>query len=185
MSFRHFRYYRLVKNPWQYKIFRFGCIGTVNTLIDLSILNLLVITVHLNPLIANLISASVAITISYFLNHHLVFRDPRPSNFKQFIHFYLVTGLSILAVQDIIIAMFTHYVGVKDNSLTSLIRDFGLSISAKVINLNLGKLIAVVGGMVWNFLWYHKVVFKHHETELNIDNANKDKNLIKRFEDKT
>ena len=174
-----FRHHRLVKNPWQYKIFRFGCIGTVNTSIDLSILNFLVITVHLNPLIANLISASVAITISYFLNHHLVFRDSRPSNFKQFIHFYLVTGLSILVVQDIIIALFTHYVGVRDGSLTSFLRGSGLVISAKAINLNLGKLIAVVVGMVWNFLWYHKAVFKHHETASDIDSANIAKNVLK------
>jgi len=156
----------LLLKPWQYKIFRFACIGIINTLIDLSILNLLVFSVHLNPLISNLISASTAITISYFLNHRIVFRDPRPRNFKQFLHFYLVTGLSILAVQDIIIAVFTHFIGVRDSSLTSLIRDSGLAISAKAINLNIAKLIAVAAGMVWNFLWYHKVVFRHVEEKV-------------------
>jgi len=165
--------YGLLKKPWQYKLFRFACIGTINTLLDLSILNFLVFIVHINPLISNLISASTAITISYFLNHRLVFRDPRPLNHKQFIHFFLVTGLSILVVQDTIIALFTHLIGIRDNFLVSVIKETGVIISLRAINLNIAKLIAVIAGMVWNFLWYHKVVFRHVDERVNVkDNIN-------------
>ena len=157
---------KLATNPWEYKIFRFGCIGAINTLVDLTILNFLVFVLHFNPIVANLISATISISISYFLNHKFVFKDPKPRSVKQFAHFFLVTGISILAIQSIIIALFTHLVGLKSTFVVTIVRDIGItSISDRAINLNTAKLIAVLISMVWNFAWYHKAVFKEHKAD--------------------
>lgn len=153
---------RLIRNSWQRKIFRFACVGIINTFTDLTILNFLVFIGHLYSLVANLISATISITISYFLNRRLVFKDPNPRNLKQFIHFFLITGLSILAIQSVIISFFTHTVGIKSTFVVTVVRDIGVnSISIKAINLNTAKLIAVLVSMIWNFILYHKIVFKH------------------------
>lgn len=151
----------MLKSFWNLKLVRFLCVGSTNTLIDLLILNSLVLTFYLPAIIANVISASISIVISYFLNYRVVFRSTEPHGFSQFRNFFLITGVSVLIVQTSAIYFIMHLLR-NDGRIVDAVLDLlgvqGMGIG--IINLNISKIFAVLLGMVWNFLLYHYVVFR-------------------------
>jgi putative flippase GtrA len=159
----------MLKKIWAFKITRFLCVGVFNTLFDLTILNTLVFVGHLPVIAANLISASTSMTVSYFLNHHIVFRSKEKHNISRFVRFFAVTGLGILAIQSLIIYLMTHLLGHERPTVVSLIRHLHLALSAKAFDLNVAKLLAVLVAMVWNFIIYHFVIFNKDSKQLDED----------------
>jgi len=154
----------MFRKIWGHKIVRFIAVGGFNTLLDLTILNILVLIVGLPTVIGNLISASICISLSYFLYHRLVFRSKEPHTIKLFLHFFLVTGVGILVIQSLVITLMTHILGHKNigiNHVLQLVHVHPLEVS--FINLNIAKLCAVAFGMVWNYCLYHFVIFKTHD----------------------
>jgi putative flippase GtrA len=145
----------MLKKLWDYKKIRFLCIGSFNSLTDITILNILVFAGHLPVWVVNAFSVSVGITISYFLNHFLVFRHQHKPNYKLFIKFFSVTGISIIVLQTFIIYLTRPLY----NSFALGLHGISASFSAK-ISLNLAKITAILIGMVWNYLLYSRVVFK-------------------------
>lgn len=159
---------KLIETAWEKKIIRFACIGIINTLVDFTILNILVTLFSIEPLIANLISASTSISISYFLNHHIVFRSDKRHTIKSFFHFFVVTGLGILIIQSIVIFSVLHvldgntYFGYIYKSLRLT------QISIKTVSLNIAKICAVLVAMIWNYTIYHLVIFKTEESKTTL-----------------
>jgi putative flippase GtrA len=153
----------MTKILWDIKLFRFACVGVINTLVDLSILNTLVFVFHTPALLANLFSASTSITISYFLNHRIVFRSPKQRSLKSFAHFFLVTGFGILAIQSLVIYAVIHILDHHQSGVSHLIVNLDLHLSNKAFALNLGKLIAIGITLAWNFMMYHFFIFKHKD----------------------
>lgn len=151
----------MLKRLWDVKLVRFICVGATNTVNDLLILNILVFVFHLPVLVANVFSATISITISYFLNHHLVFRIVEPHEFARFRRFFLVTGLSILLVQTVTIAVAMHLLKADTVVLDRMLDEAGFRhLTAEAVNVNIAKITAVLAGMGWNFILYHKIVFK-------------------------
>jgi putative flippase GtrA len=140
---------------WEYKKIRFLCIGTFNSLLDLSILNSLVFGLHFPIWVANSIAVSVSITFSYFLNHFIVFRYNHKPTAAQFVRFFLLTGISSVILQDVVIY-------VSRPIYTKLIQSTAiLSIHMESkLSLNVAKITAILVGMSWNYLFYTHVVFK-------------------------
>ena len=154
----------LLVSIWQRKIIRFVCVGMLNTTIDASILNALVFIFGIKLLIANLMSASISIVISYFLNHAIVFQRHHKLSVKLFIKFVMITGLSIILVQSLVIYGFEHLF-----SIAGIHKLSGLSKArAHFIQVNGAKATAVLVGMVWNFVLYHLVVFRSPNTDQDI-----------------
>jgi putative flippase GtrA len=141
---------------WDHKKIRFLCVGSFNSLCDITILNTLVFTVHTPVWVANTISVSFGITLSYFLNHFIVFRYHHSPNTKLFTKFFLVTGTSVIAIQTLIIylirPMYQHLIAHLHYATVA-------QFEAK-ISLNLAKVTAILIGMFWNYLFYSRVVFK-------------------------
>ena len=146
----------IVQKLWAYKAVRFICVGILNTLTDLTILNILVFAFGFKLLVANLFSASISIVLSYFWNHIIVFQRRHKRTWQLFVKFVVVTGLSIIAVQSAIIFAVEHVLTVK--SIISF--SHANHSQAHFIQVNGAKVAAVAAGMVWNFLLYHFVVFK-------------------------
>jgi putative flippase GtrA len=160
----------MLKKLWEIKLARFLCVGVFNTLLDLSILNTLVFLGHIPYLAANLVSASISMSISYFLNHRFVFRSKEEHNFKRFIHFFAVTGIGILGIQSLVIYSVTHLLDHHKSTVVSLIHTLHLgSLSARAFELNLGKMLAVLTAMVWNFIIYQLVIFRNPTEGLDED----------------
>jgi putative flippase GtrA len=150
----------MLQKIWRAKLTRFVMVGIFNTCFDLSIFNSLVFFLKLPPLVANLISASIGISVSYFLNHYFVFRHKHPPSYARFFYFLTITGIGIVAVQSLSIILVTHLLGEKDNFIVSAVQHLNPSMTAKYVNLNFAKLCAVLIAMWWNFCLYHFIVFK-------------------------
>jgi putative flippase GtrA len=154
----------MIKKLWAYKIFRFITIGVINTLTDISILNLLVFAFGAKVIYANLVSASISITLSYFWNHFIVFRHQNKATLKLFIKFFVITGLGILVIQTLVIYGVEHLVNINQIMNTTHLSH---SLS-KVLWVNGAKLFAVAISMVWNFFLYTFAIFKVDKEEEGI-----------------
>jgi len=160
----------MLKKIWEVKLTRFLTVGVFNTAFDLSLLNAFVFLLHIPLLAANLISASISISTSYFLNHHIVFRSPEQHELKRFLHFFAVTGIGILGIQTLVIYTVSHLLSPHDAALTRVFREIGFRhITGRLVDLNIAKLCAVAAAMAWNFSIYHFVVFKNPETDAEGD----------------
>ena len=149
----------IIQKLWERRVVRFACIGVINTLTDAAILNVLVFVFGVKLLIANVISASVSIIISYFWNHYIVFQKEHQLSLRMFLKFVIVTGLSIVAIQSAVIYIAQHIFTLSEISkLTGL---HGTHV--EFIQVDGAKIAAVLIGMVWNFLLYKYVVFRHHD----------------------
>jgi putative flippase GtrA len=136
---------------------RFLIAGCLNTGLDFLILNLLTFVAHLPQLAANTISVTVGICVSYLLNHFFVFLHPTPIRLGLFLKFFAVTGFSSLVLQNSIIFGFESFFNTRyGNSLLLFAGTEGRAFVA----INIAKLVAVLIGLVWNFVMYKFVVFR-------------------------
>lgn len=145
-----------IHRVWQYRIVRFGCVGAVNTLTDVALLNILVFGFNLKLLAGNTLSTSITIVLSYFWNNIVVFQNQHRRSLRLFVKFAVVTGLSILLVQNLIIYGVVHAVSLH---MIERLTDVSES-AAQLLQVNGAKAIAVVGSMTWNFVLYQTLVFK-------------------------
>lgn len=141
---------------WEHKKFRFLCVGSFNSLCDIVTLNTLVFVAHAPVWVANAISVSFGITLSYFLNHLIVFRHHSRPNFKLYAKFFTVTGIGVIVLQTLIIYLTRP--GYK--SLVDGLHSASLTRLDSKISLNLAKVTAIIVGMAWNYMFYSKVIFK-------------------------
>lgn len=151
---------KLIKKAWGQKIIRFVCVGAFNTVLDFTLLNVMFAVLKFPTLLANSISVTVSITVSYFLNHKIVFRHPEKYSIKNYIRFFLITGFSVIVIQNLIIYTATKLVVIHAGAS---VRILGIAVPADTARLNLAKAAAVVVGMVWNFLLYKFVVFRNQD----------------------
>jgi putative flippase GtrA len=151
----------LYKKMWDKKIVRFLVVGSFNFIVDAGILNLLTIIFGLRNWIANTVSVTIAITISYLLNHRIVFRHPQKYSIKSYAKFFLVTGFSSIVIQNFII----DYVAPKVAPIhaSQVVHILNHAVSAQVLRLNIAKVLAVIVGMIWNFLLYKYIIFRNQE----------------------
>lgn len=162
-----------LSNIWDAKSVRFLGVGVINTTLDLLILNSLVIILGLPVLGANTISVTIGITISYFLNRKIVFRvnsSKDPVSVVQFLKFFLVTGLSVLVIQNTVLFFAGQLIGNRDLGILKLVGVVSdINITTEFVNLNLEKVAAVLLGMVWNYTLYNFIVFNKGEIEIEED----------------
>lgn len=131
------------------QLVRFGLVGTIGLVIDITVFNLLRVTVlapemlHEGPVIAKVISTSLAIVANWMGNRHWTFaRERRGHLAREGAEFFLVSfggmliGLGCLWV--------SHYVLGYD----SLLAD---NISGNVVGLALGTAFRFWGYRVWVF----------------------------------
>lgn len=138
---------------------RFICVGLFNTMLDFLMFNFLAFMVHLPVLVANTISVCVGVVVSYFLNHSFVFKYHKSPSLKSFLKFFVVTGMSVLIVQTIVIAVMTPLYSSIVSMLLPKISSNPMAINQQQIAVNLAKISAVCVGMFWNFFFYSKTIF--------------------------
>jgi putative flippase GtrA len=124
---------------------KFAIVGGANTALDFLILFVLV-GFGMNAIGANYISTGIAFIFSFFVNKSFTFNNKSKKVLKQFALFIAVTIFGLWVIQPIIIAGFIA-------TTTS----FAWEASAVLF---IAKIIATLASLVWNYLWYSKVVFK-------------------------
>jgi putative flippase GtrA len=140
---------------------RFLITGCFNTGFDFILLNTLVFVVGAYPLVANTISVTIGITISYILNHKFVFKSDGRLSIKKYLVFFAVTGFSSLVIQNSIIYGF-QLAGEAQWGYSIPIVAFVMDNDA--LRLNIAKATAVLAGMVWNFTLYKFVIFRKKQS---------------------
>lgn len=136
---------------------RFLIAGCANTALDFILLNVLVFAFAVPTLVANAISVTIGICVSYLLNHFYVFRYQEPISFRRFAMFFAITGFSSLVLQNLVILGFEALFGTEfGRSLLFLPGEDGKQFLA----INIAKATAVLLGLIWNFAFYKFVVFR-------------------------
>lgn len=149
------------RNLWSKRPIRFICVGLINTFTDITLLNIFVLSFGFKLITANLMSASISIVLSYFLNHFIVFQNNHKLGIRPFLKFILITGVSVLLIQSLTIYILQHLFTL--NILGSILAMHGTRQFIKVLQINGAKIIAVMVGMVWNYMLYHIVVFRDNK----------------------
>ncbi len=129
---------------------RFGLVGLLGLVVDVGVFNLLAVTllspsnVHEGPIIAKVISTSLAIAVNWIGNRHWTFRDDRRHDWlREGVEFVLVSvgGMAI----SLLCLWVSHYL----LGFTSLLAD---NVATNVIGLALGT--------AFRFTFYRLWVFK-------------------------
>ena len=125
---------------------RFTIIGSINTVIDFSILFTLTTLFNIPKELANFISTFVAFLFSFFANKKYTFKSTSKNLKKQFLLFTIVTLFGLWVIQTIIIT-----------AITPVFTNLGVNKPAALL---ISKLIATAASLIWNYTLYSRVVFK-------------------------
>ena len=124
---------------------KFIIVGGANTAIDFVILFGLTF-LGVDKIVANFFSTTVALVFSFFANKSFTFNNKSKNAKKQFALFLAVTLFGLWVIQPLIIW-----------GSTSLMASF---ITNEALNLFVAKLIATVASLIWNYIFYSRLVFK-------------------------
>jgi putative flippase GtrA len=152
----------LITKLWDKRVTRFIVVGCFNTFLDITILLVLYEVFGLPKVVANTISVPTAITVSYFLNHRIVFRQKQGYSFVAYLKFLAITGFSALVIQDTIIYIVTTHMLHPGGATISLA---GHQVTLATVDLLFAKLLGISVGLIWNFLLYKYVVFRHGKSD--------------------
>lgn len=119
-------------------------VGSLSTAIDYGILFALALF-GLDSLRGNFISTSIAMIFSFIANKKFTFKDNSSAGKMQIAKFFVITTFGLWVIQPIIIEGFKY--------LASPI------IPNAFIVLFVGKTLATIASMIWNFVLYKKFVF--------------------------
>ena len=126
---------------------RLTIVGSINTVIDFSILFTLTTLFNIPKELANFISTFVAFLFSFFANKKYTFKSTSKNLKKQFLLFTIVTLFGLWVIQTIIIA-----------AITPIFTNLGAN---KATALLISKLLATIVSLIWNYTLYSRVVFKN------------------------
>lgn len=124
---------------------KFGIVGVANTALDFAILFLLV-SLGLDKIVANFISTSVAFTFSFFVNKSFTFKSTGGNLKKQLALFIIITIVALWVIQPLIIT-----------GVTALLAPLALNSSLVLL---IAKLLATIASLIWNYIFYSRLVFK-------------------------
>lgn len=127
--------------PDQGSFLRYVLVGVFNSLLDLVLFTLLAVLVGLPPLLANVLSTTITLGVSYLLNRFFVFRTQRSVQ-GTVVQFVAVTLTSGLLIQSAVIWAVLHLGALVVPGLSSDIVE------------PLAKIAAMAVGMVFNYLGY-------------------------------
>lgn len=119
------------------KFLRFCIVGAINTLIDVPLF-LALYNSGMDVLSANIISTSAALVASLILNYKFTFRG-RSLTRNSIAIYFLVTLSGIWILQPAVITAI---------------------LSLGIVGGLIAKLASLGFSLVWNYLWYSRVVFK-------------------------
>ncbi|HAV62499.1 MAG TPA: hypothetical protein DCY13_09065 [Verrucomicrobiales bacterium] len=144
------------------QILLFGVVGVITTVVDFAVFNLLTGRPFRWPRIpANLISVAVAMAWSFLANWFLVFQPDGDAWLIRAWRFLVTTAFSAFVLQTVILHVTTNYWQWPANVALAFARRLwpGHEWNEDMISRNACKVLAVSGGLIWNFFWYKFFVY--------------------------
>lgn len=126
----------MIKNIFSKQYLKYCIVGTIGGIIELALFYLLNDIMHINYLVANVITFIVTVTILYFLNKKFVYKAENMDNVG-FMMFF-VSRIAGLVIDSIVLT-----VSLKIFMFPSLISKFISSSSTTYINYRVGKFIFI------------------------------------------
>jgi len=126
---------------------RYGVVGIANTVLDFSLLFIFV-ALGIDKIPANYLSTGVSMVFSFYANRRFTFKHTGDQKRKQFTLFVAVTVAGMWAIQPLVIWIVT-------NMLSPYIANLS-------IQLFIAKIIATGASLVWNYIFYSRLVFKNN-----------------------
>lgn len=127
---------------------RFGLVGIANTALDFAILFILV-GAGLDKIPANYISTGISFVFSFFVNKSFTFKSKSGNVLRQFAIFLAITMVGLWILQPLAITVVSWMLS-------------GTGWEDWII-LFIAKVIATGVSLVWNYLFYSRLVFKKNE----------------------
>lgn len=142
------------KRATRFEKVRFALVGVANTIVDFIVLITLVTLFQTPTFMANIASTTAALITSFALNKKTVFKGEEGKQVKQIALFLIVTIASIWLVQTVVMTQ-----------LYNFSREFfDVQGGWQALALLIGaKIIGIIAGSIWNYMWYSRVVFKKKE----------------------
>lgn len=131
------------------KVVRFAAIGVLNTALDFGLLFVFK-ALGLPVVVANILSTSIAFSISFTLNKKYTFKTSGTNVKRELALFIAVTLFGLWVLQSLVITLISPLVAAVIHTNPEL-------------TLFIAKLAATVVSMVWNFIMYDRVVFTHKQ----------------------
>lgn len=128
-----------------HQVARFASVGVVNTLVDLGLFMLLT-AVGTGVLLANFLSTSAGMAVSFLGNRAYVF-GATGHLAREVTLFAVVCAIGIWVIQPAVILGVTRALD-------------GSALDAGTLALGLAKCVAILVAAVWNFLLYKHLVFR-------------------------
>jgi putative flippase GtrA len=154
----HVRQARALARPYKIEVRRFSrflVVGTIGFVVDVSAFNLFSHALGVAPAIAGAISLVCAIISNFLFNHYWVYHDARGRLPVQFAQFFVVS--IAMAVVRVPLITLTH---VPLGDLAGLL--LGLPAGpAEIVGNNLALILAVIIGLIWNFLANRLWTYRH------------------------
>ena len=141
------------------RVGKFGLVGVLNTFIDFGCYNLLSSLVGLNLVQSNIISTSVAMTISFLANRRLVFKKRHTPMLKQAVLFFVVTAFGMYILQTGTIKILTEIWLTPVGLVLGMAHALNIWGYDGFLAKNSAKVIATLLSLTWNYIMYKKVVF--------------------------
>lgn len=125
---------------------RYGLVGIANTALDFGLLFIFVNAFGIDKIVANYFSTGIAMIFSFYANRHYAFKHHEGRQQTQFVLFIVVTVIGMWVIQPLVIWSVT-------NAVDSFIANHSLQ-------LFIAKVIATGASLVWNYIFYSRLVFK-------------------------
>lgn len=131
---------RILATFTQPEFLRFCIVGLINTAVDLAIYTTLAHELSLPLFYANMVSTACALAVSYMLNASFTFKSIKTK--IQLVQYIGITLIGLWLLQPLVIT-----------SVTWMFQDH-------LPFVLLPKVIAIGVTVIWNYLWYRKVIFR-------------------------
>ncbi len=153
------------------QIGKFGVVGIINTLVDMTILNFLFLILSfkatinilgLDFLLANIISVTIAMIGSFILNKYWTFaaRGKNRNILEETLKFILITIVGMFFIHQIVFNFFAIWWVAPTNLAKNIVHLIGIYKLDNFITLNFAKILAILSSMTWNFIGYKFIVFQ-------------------------
>ncbi len=126
---------------------RFALVGAVATTVDFSIL-LTLKAFGLPAIAANILSTAIAFVFSFTANKKYTFKTTDTNIVREMVLFVTLTLIGLWGIQS----------GIIHLTLDPITRILG---DHQTLGLIASKLLATGASLVWNYVTYSRIVFKH------------------------
>ena len=137
--------------------------GAIHTSLDFGVYNLLTREpAKLSRIQANCVSTTIAMAVSFTANLVFVFHPKHVHGWERGLKFVAITAFSSYVLQSAVIyfTSFVWLVPVRSAKwLSGLLFPTEWGLGNDFVPKNTVKALAVLAGLVWNFLWYRYFVF--------------------------